>query len=167
MKSTAKMLFILSFIFFVGPLPASYAQTRGELIVNFAFAPERIRQGDTWRIYLSVSDPEGNMRQVAFWIEQPGETYYKTDFVYLKKGMEKQFAGHFALHTRNFMDLDDFILALSILDRAGNVRKTLRFPVKFDESDEPMKPLPRDLEKDLNRRIGIIEMDWSLGGNMG
>lgn len=168
MKFFLKISFILSLFFiFIGLMTNSYAQTKGELIVNFAYAPETIRQGDTWKIYLSVIDPENNMHQVAFRIEQPGESYYKPDFVYLKEGMKKQFAGHFTLYTRSFIELDDFVLVLSILDRAGNVRKTLRFPLKFDESDEPMKPLPPDLENDLNRRIGIIEMDWSLGGNMG
>jgi hypothetical protein len=63
-----------------------YAQTKGELIVNFAYAPEKIQQGDTWKIYLSVTDPEGNMHQVACRVEQPGESYYKPTFVYLKKG---------------------------------------------------------------------------------
>ncbi len=101
MKFFLKILFILSLSsIFISLLPASYAQTRGELIVNYAYAPEKIRQGDTWKIYLSLTDP-------------------------------------------------------------------LRFGLKFDESDEPMKPLPPDLENDLNRRIGIIEMDWSLWGNMG
>jgi hypothetical protein len=59
--------------------------------------------------------------------------------------------------------LNDFVLALSILDRAGNVRKTLRFPLEFD-GGEPMKPLPPEMEKDLNRRIGMIDIDWVLGG---
>jgi hypothetical protein len=168
MKFFLKKLFILSVIFvFFGLMAQGDAQTEGEPIVNFAYAPERIRQGDTLKIYLSITDPEGNMHRVAFRIEQPGETYYKPDFIYLKKGMEKQFTGHFVLYTRTFVELDDFVLALSILDRAGNVRKEFRFPLNFDETGEPMKPLPPDMEKDLNRRIGIIEMDWSLGGNMG
>jgi len=67
-------------------------------------------------------------------------------------------------YIRPHEDLDDFVLALSILDRTGNVRKTLRFPLEFDRSPEPMKPLPPDMEKDLNRRIGMIDFDWALGG---
>ena len=148
----------------IGLVTNSYAQTKGELIVNFAHAPEKIRQRDTWRIYLSVTDPEGNMQQVVCRIEVPGESYYKPSIVYLKKGMEKQFSGYFVLHTRYPEDLDDFVLALSILDREGNVRKTLHFPLEFDRSPEPMKPLPPDMEKDLNRRIGMIDFDWTLGG---
>ena len=165
MKLFMKFFFILTlFPIFIGLMTNSYAQTKGELIVTFAYAAEKIRQGDTWKIYLSVIDPEGDMHQVVCRIEQPGESYYKPTFVYLKKGMEKQFTGYFALYTQTFNQLDDFVLALSILDRAGNVRKTLRFPLEFDGSAEPMKPLPPDMEKDLNRRIGIIDVDWVLGG---
>jgi len=165
MKLFLKFFFILSLFFiFIGLMTNSHAQTKGELIVNFAYAPEKIRQGDTWKIYLSVTDPEGNMRQVVCRIEQTGESYYKPSFVYLKKGMEKQFTGYFVLNTRHSGELNDFVLALSILDRAGNVRKTVRFPLEFGGSAEPMKPLPPDMEKDLNRRIGMIDIDWVLGG---
>lgn len=165
MRFFIKFLFIVSlFPIFIGLMTNSHAQTQGELIVNFAHAPEKIRQGETLKIYLSVSDPEGNMRQVVCRIEQAGESYYKPSIIYLKKGMEKQFAGYFTLDTRHTSELDDFVLALSILDRAGNVRKTLRFPIEFNGSTEPMKPLPPDMEKDLNRRIGMIDIDWVLGG---
>jgi len=103
MKLFMKFFFILSlFPIFIGLMTNGHAQTKGELIVNFAYAPEKIRQGDTWKIYLSVIDPEGNMHQVVCRIEQPGESYYKPTFVYLKKGMEKQFTGYFALYTQTF-----------------------------------------------------------------
>lgn len=140
------------------------AQAEGELTVHFAYAPEKIRQGDIWKIYLSVSDPEGRMQQVVCRVEQQGESYHKPSVNYLKKGMEKQFTGYFAVYTSSFYELNDFVLALYILDRDGNVRKTLHFPLEFDQSSEPMKPLPPDLEKDLNQRIGIIDIDWVLGG---
>ncbi len=142
----------------------SRAQGEEEVIVHFAYAPEKIRQGDIWKIYLSVTDPEGRMQQIVCRVEQHGESYYKPSLIYLKKGMEKQFTGHFVVYTHSSYELDDFDLALNILDREGNVRKTLRFPLEFDQSSEPTKPLPPDMEKDLNRRIGIIDIDWDLGG---
>ena len=36
-----------------------YAQTEGSpLIVNFSYASQKIRKGEVWKVYLSVSDPE-------------------------------------------------------------------------------------------------------------
>jgi len=136
------------------------------VMVNFAYAPEKIRQGDIWKVYLSVTDSDGRMQRVVCQVRQPGGTNaYKPSTIYLKKGMEKQFTGHFALYTNAPTELDDLVLELSILDRAGNERKTLRFPLEFDRSAGAKKPLPQDMEKDLNRRIGIIDIDWTLGGN--
>jgi len=141
---------------------SGHAQTKAELIVNFAYAPEKIRKGDIWKIYLSVTDPEGDMHRVSCRIrQQGGRDYYNQSVIYLKKGMEKQFAGYFALSTRTPNDIDDFFLEFSILDREGNERKTLLFPLEFG-GREPMKPLPPDMEKDLNRRIGNFYINWDL-----
>jgi hypothetical protein len=150
-----------------GLVASSQAQTQeSPIVVNFAYAPEKIRQGDVWKIYVSVTDPEGKMHRVVSIVEHGGgDSAYKPDIVYLKKGMEKQFTGHFTLHTQvptELRELDSFILDFNILDRAGNVRKTLRFPVAFGSS-VPMKPLPPEMEKDLNRRIGNIDIDFTLG----
>ena len=165
MKLFMKVFIVLSlFSIFAGLMAISRARAEGELVVQFAYAPERIRQGDIWRIYLSVTDPQGRMHQVVCRVEQQGGTYHKPSLNYLKKGMEKQFTGHFAVYTQSSYELNDFVLALNILDRDGDVRETLRFPLEFDQSSEPMKPLPPDMEKDLNRRIGIIDIDWDLGG---
>jgi hypothetical protein len=165
MRPFMKVLIVVSlFSIFFGLMTVIHAQAEGELIVHFAYAPERIRQGDIWKIYLSVTDPEGRMQQVVCSVEQHGESHYKPSLIYLKKGMERHFTGHFAVYTHSSYELDDFVLALNILDREGNVRKTLRFPLEFDQSSEPAKPLPADMEKDLDRRLGIIDIDWDLGG---
>jgi hypothetical protein len=168
-KLFMRFFFILSLVLIVVLFKTnSHAQTKGEpIIINFAYAPEKIRQGDIWKIYLSVTDPEGKMHRVFFRIEQRGgDDAYNSSFIYLKKGMEKEFTGYFALNTRvpkEVNELDHFVLDLSILDRAGNERKTFRFPVEFGAA-QPMRPLPPEMEKDLNRRIGNINIDLSLAG---
>ena len=161
-------VFIAVFTFLVSIISnlKVHAQTETEersLIVNFSYAQEKIRQNDIWKIYLSVTDPEGNMNRVFFRINRPGGTdAFRKSFIILKKEMSKEFTGYLALYTRQPNELEDFVLELSILDRAGHERKTLLFPIEFDRSAEPMKPLPRDMEKELNRRIGIIDFDWHL-----
>jgi len=142
----------------------SHGQTKSDLIVNFAYAQGIIRQGDIWKIYLSVTDPEGDMDRIFFRVRPSGggSDHFKRDFIILKKEMKKEFTGHFALHTRHHEPLDDFVLEVSIVGRKGNERKTFLFPVEFESSPEPMKPLPSDMEKELNRRIGTISFDWEL-----
>jgi len=159
----ARSFFVVSIVFCLGA--TSYGQTKEDPItINFAYAPEKIRQGDVWKIYLSVTDSESKMHRVVCHVKYPGgDDAFRPTTVYLKKGMEKQFTGHFELHTSTPVELEDFVLELSILDRAGNERKTLRFPAEFRGMSEPTKPLPPDMEKDLNRLLGFIEPDWSQG----
>ena len=164
------MKLFIRFFFFLGLVSmmvadwtSSHAQANGDLVVNFSYAQGKIRQGDTWKIYLSVTDPEGNMGRVFFRILRPGGTdAFRKSFIVLKKEMRKEFAGYFALNTQQPNELEDFVLEVSILDRAGHERKTLLFPVEFSRSAEPMKPLPLNMEKELNRRIGNIDFDWAL-----
>jgi len=131
-------------------------------IITFSYAQEKIRQGDIWKIYLSASDPEGSMMKIVCILRKAGTPRFRPSMLYLKKGMEKQFAGYLALHTASGLDWsgEEFVLELSILDRAGNVKGSVEFPLEFDGGGQ-MKPLPSDLEKDLNRRIGIIDVDLS------
>ena len=150
-----------SLLLFLGS--KGYAQTEGKpLTVNFSYAPEKISKGEVWKVYLSVSDPEGNMKKVAFSINESGATRYRPSFMYLKKGMEREFAGYFALHTAASRDLYgvEITLNLSILDGKGNVRGDFNFPLEFD--GRQMKPLPPELEKKLNQRISIIDIDLDI-----
>jgi hypothetical protein len=43
------------------------------------------------------------------------------------------------------------------VDHTGNESKPVIFPLTFNS--EPMKPLPPDMEKELDKRIGYIGID--------
>jgi hypothetical protein len=166
-KRMMRCFSILFLLFMVlGAKAVIYAQTNDDSVkIDFIYAPEKIRLGDIWKVYLSVTDPQGKMNRVFFQVKQPGGTdSYKPSFVYLKKGMEKQFTGHFALHTRTSVELGDLVLELTIVDRAGNTRKILSLPLEFGAA-KPMKPFPPDLEKDLNQRVGVIDVDWDVSAD--
>lgn len=138
---------LLSFLLVVISNLAVNAQTdEGPFVVKFSYAPPKIRKGDVWKTYLSVSDTEGNMTKVSFPINESGGTRYRSVFMYLKKGMQKEFMGYFALHTAASRDLSGigFMLGLSTSDDKGN-HKDLSFPLEFDGRE--IKPLPPDMEK--------------------
>ncbi len=162
MSKRSFLYLLILFISFCFIIPEVQAQG-DTLIVRFAYAQGKIRQGEIWKIYLSVADPDARLSRIVCNVEQAGaERYYKPSIIYLKKGMEKQFAGYLALHTNASQNLsgEELTFNLSILDRAGNVRKTLRFPLEFD--GEQMRPLPAEMEKELNQRIGMIDVDFDL-----
>ncbi len=132
-------------------------------IVHFAYAQDNIRQGDIWKIYLSVSDPTAKMSSIVCHIDQDGAVVHKPSVIYLKKGMQSGFTGHFILPTGDAsagnLWGEDWTLQLTFVDRGGNEMKTLSFPLKFDGGGS-IKPLPSDLEKGLNQRLGTIDVEF-------
>ncbi len=162
MTRKISLFLLILFAFPCLVVPGAYTQEDSP-IVHFAFAQGKIRQGEVWKIYLSVSDPDGRMSRIVYNIQQAGaERYYRPSIIYLKRRMEKQFAGCLALHTNSSQNLsgEELILILSILDRPGNMRKTLRFPLEFD--GDPAALPPADVGKELIRRIGIVDVDFDL-----
>jgi hypothetical protein len=155
------ILFILTFLF---PTLSAYGQTKeNPPIIHFAYAQDNIHQGDIWKIFLSVSDPSSNMLSIVCRIEQDGGVRHRPSVLYLKKGMQSGFTGYFALPTSDAgagnLWGEDWTLQFTFLDRRGNEMKTLQFPLKFDGGGT-IKPLPSDLEKALNQRLGTIDVEF-------
>jgi hypothetical protein len=164
MKTLIKFPLVLTmlaiFFIIIGLTLNSYAQTKGSPpVINFSYAQERIRQGDDWRIYISASDPDGDMSKIYCVINQPGGQLYHPDMIRLKKGVEGNFSGYLVLRTSSNYNLWGVSLTLTLMieDRAGHESKPVDFPLTFN--GEPMKPLPSDREKELNQRIGYIGID--------
>ena len=160
-NKTFLFLLVITFLF---PTLSAHAQTKEKPpIVHFAYAQENIRQGDIWKIYLSVSDPSSKMASIVCRIEQDGGTRHRPSVLYLKKGMQSGFTGYFALPTSDAsagnLWGEDWTLQFTFVDRRGNEMKTLQFPLKFDGGG-PVKPLPPDLEKNLNQRLGTIDVEF-------
>jgi hypothetical protein len=158
------LISILSWVVF-GLCPESQARTEGSPPeINFAWAQDKIRQGDDWRIYVSATDPDRDMVKIYCRMNS-----YRPDITLIKKEMEGQLNGYLVLRTNSLRNLFGLSLTLILIiaDRAGNESKPVVFPLTID--GEPMKPLPADrvspsLEKDLNKRIGYIGIDltrWS------
>jgi len=157
-------LALISFSLVIAPVSNGRGQTKDiPSVITFSQAQEKIRQGDVWKIYLSASDSEGSMFKIVCILRKAGTPRFRPSMLYLKKEMQKQLSGYLAFHTGSALDWsgEEFILEMSILDRAGNVKGSISFPIEFD-GGERMKPLPSDLEKELNQRIGIIDVDLSL-----
>ena len=158
------LFLILCFLLTVGLPSGSRSQAtenqpviQNQPVIHFSYAPTKVRKGDIWKVYLSVSDPGANMSKVYFRIEQGGGKRFNPSFMMLKKGMEQHFAGYFALHTSSADDGDEFSLELSVVDRKGSERVGLKFP--FQIGGPSAKPPPPEMEKELNQRLGMINID--------
>jgi hypothetical protein len=157
-KVLAKILLLLRrFLFFAS---TSHARPTGSPpVITFSYAQEKIRSGDIWRIYISASDPDGDMSKIFCVIEQPGVGRYRPSVIWLKKEMGREFSGYLHLSTTSFRDLwgVTLTLTLTIEDRQGNESQPVLFPLEFN--GEQLKPFPPDMEKELERPISTIPIE--------
>ena len=103
MKVSAKYLLIsiISFIMIMmGSYPEGHAQIKGSPpVINFAWAQEKIRQGEDWRIYIAATDPDGDMLNIYCRVNQVGGDNYRPDITRIKKEMGGKLAGYLVLRT--------------------------------------------------------------------
>ena len=172
---TTKRFFILVgvFISLAYLCTEGHAQSKGSApVITFAWAQDRIRQGEDWRIYIAANDPDGDMYRIYCRIDQPGGQVYRPDVSSIKKGLEGQLTGYLVLRTYSPQDLFGLYLTLNltIVDRAGNESQTYSFPLTIDGEKTKFPPqglIPAGLEKGLNQRISYIGIDLMRRDRLG
>ncbi len=121
-------------------------------VVHQSFAAKQIRLGDTWKVYLQASDPDGDMKTIVCTIDQPGAGTYPASFIQVGKDQKRELSGYIYLRTfpnqgLNFLTLT---LTVQIQDQPGNNSPPVTFPLSFDplaRQEDP--PTGVFLEKDL------------------
>jgi len=166
MKMILKCLFVLVFWGMVlGIHPESNGQTKGSPpVIRFAWAQDKIRQGNDWRIYISATDPDGDMLRIFCRIDQPGGSIYRPDIIQIKKGLEGQLDGYLVLRTYSQQDLFQVSLTLTLIiaDGAGNESRPVMVPLTINGEKmrtPPADQAPPNVEKLLSRRLGYIGID--------
>ena len=126
-------------ILFLGGLTfgTAWGQDKGgKPVIHESFAGKEISPYETWKIYLKVSDPDGNMRSIFAVVDQAGVGQYPLGITRLKKGKEKEFLGYLYLNSigsnpslLNFAHLN---LTLWVKDRSGNFSDPVSFPLSYN-----------------------------------
>jgi hypothetical protein len=133
------------------------------------YAPEVIRPGAVWRVYLKVTDADGDMKDIAAVMRQTGVGYYSTDITRIKKGEAKEVAGYLFLNTPADPTLlsDRFTLTLLVRDRQGNKSEPVDVLFHFDYV--PPEKLPPSWQPVAENRLGgiLIDIQSSFRYNQG
>jgi len=53
-------------------------------VITQSFASTSLGAGDTWKVYLNASDPDGDMKYIVCTIDQPGIGIYPVSFTRVK-----------------------------------------------------------------------------------
>lgn len=121
-------------------------------VITQSFASSEVRPGDTWKIYLKASDPDGDMKNLYASIFQPGMGTYPLGITRIKESDSNDLNGYFYLNTGDDpgMNFKDLLLTVNIQDRAGHFSAPAVFRLAFNERSVQQTPPPGVFqEKDL------------------
>lgn len=173
-----KRLFAVGALLFLvtGCADLSFLQDREEKygksipVITESFASPELRPGDTWKVYLKASDPDGDMKNLYAEIFQPSMGPYPISITKIKEGDGKDLSGYFYLNTghdkgMNFMNLT---LTVHIQDKAGHFSKPMVFPFAFNAASVQQSP-PTGVfqEKDLGAIMVTLRSSFGDGDTEG
>ena len=120
------------------------------------YAPEAIRPGTTWKIYLRAEDKDGDMAYVTTTLYQADFGYYATDYTRLEGKDKKECLGYIALKTPSDtnLTLDKFTMAIVFDDSQNNQSKIVQLPLTFAYLTQP--EIPAEWQAAANHRLGEL-----------
>lgn len=111
-------------------------------VITRSFASEKIRLGDTWKVYLEASAPDGEMQAIVCTLEQPGVGVYPVGFTRIPAGARQRLSGYIYLNTAGAQGLNGTHLGLTvqIRDKTGKYSAPVSFSLTFDPRSRPEDP---------------------------
>jgi len=122
-------------------------------VITQAFASKELRAGDTWKVYLKSSEPNGDMRYIVSTLYQPGWGDYPVSRTRIPKEDRKALDGYVYLNTLipggyNFLNLHTIYLTVQIQDKAGHYSKPVEFSLYFNPRATVQEDPPAGVFKD-------------------
>jgi hypothetical protein len=120
---------------FAGLASAEVQEGTGEKavpVITQSFASKEVRPGETWKIYLNVSDPKGDMKRIFAVIDQLGVGEYSAEIIGVKTENNKELSGYAYLLTSAPSFSGEFVkltLTLHVQDKWGNFSQPAVFPL--------------------------------------
>ena len=141
------------FLFFaLGHLSPAVSQQAGKPTPAIAqsFASKEIAPGQTWKVYLIASDPQGEISNIYATVEQPGIGAYPLSITRVKEGNRKKLSGYLYLSTSNpvsSLDSVNLTLTVQVQDRSGNLSQPAVFPLSINNRYNQEAPPPGIFEE--------------------
>jgi hypothetical protein len=135
-------------------------------VIHQSFAARQIRLGDTWKIYLQASDPDGDMKTIVCIIDQAGAGTYPVSFIPIPEDHKENLSGYVYLVTFPNQGLNYLTLTLTvhIQDKAGNYSLPATFQLKFDPLAKGETPASGVFQE---RDLGPISIHLAPGSQGG
>ena len=121
----------------IGSATLARAEAAGKAVpvITQSFASTKVWPGETWKVYLNVSDPGGEMKYIFAIVEQPGVGPYPLSIIRVKGGNRKEMSGYLYLVTATPwypLDFVNLTLTIEVQDRSGNFSQPAAFPLSIN-----------------------------------
>jgi hypothetical protein len=147
MKMNKKLLTVMLFLLGIGvgylPVAGAFAVEKATPIINQSFASKEVRPGDPWKVYLKVSDPNGEMKNIYAMVTEPGVGQYPLSIIRVKNGDRKELSGYIYLNTfsSNFpLNFVSLTLTVQVQDRSGIFSKPTIFELAMNSRSSQEAP---------------------------
>jgi hypothetical protein len=142
------------------------AYGKGVPVISQSFASPKIRVGQTWKVYLTASESDGEMKNIVSVIDQPGVGTYPVSITRIKKEDRRELSGYVYLNTPVGAGFDfvNLTLHVQIEDRAGHYSKPVSFPLNFSTRDQ-QEPPPQGLFKEKDLGPILTQLRTIMGGD--
>ena len=128
-------------------------------VITDYYAPQVIRPGETWKIFLEVQDRGGDLKQIVANLWQAGVGYYSVNLTPIQEGDRSGFVGYLLLKTPPDFNLvqDRLKLQIVIRDRRGNKSEPLYLPLSF--AYNPSREVPEKWQTADAHLLGALFFD--------
>ncbi len=140
---------------------------KGVPVITQSFASKEIWPGETWKIYLNVSDPEGGIKNIFAVVDQAGAGPYPLSIIRIQGENQKELSGYIYLNTSNpytsFWSLFPLKLIVQVQDRAGHFSAPVVFPL-FIQGRAVQEAPPQGVFKEQDLGPIMVTLHGILGG---
>ena len=113
-------------------------------VIDSFYASPTVGYGQTWKIFIRAHDPDGDMWEVRFRIEQPGVLYEPLmGDVILPRKLWKEMDGYFFLHNSVLLIQGgplDLVLSLDLADRGERKSRKIKMPLHIGTKSQRPPP---------------------------
>ena len=114
-------------------------------VITETYASKQMNPGDTWKVYLKASDPDGDMESIVATVQMVGSGTHPVSFTRIQDGNRKELSGYVSLSTpsgEGWLNNLTLTLTVQIKDRARHLSKAVAFPLEFNSRyvQEPPPP---------------------------
>lgn len=129
-------------------------------IISDSFAPQEVKPGKGWKIFLKAEDKDGDMKDIVVSISPASRSFLTYSFASIREEEGESLAGYLFIKTppSPYLLNEIFHLTVSIRDRTERKSNSVGFLLSFTSEGEV--ELPEKWREASQNRLAIIFPDY-------